>query len=136
MKIMSGIKPGHSNDLQSESNLICSTNLCNLPLEQFVTKLNIKKLLSKCEKYELNHLSGSIINHILQIGCKDCCIFLNNNLSDNTLCDSIKIFSKMLNKGEFKVPCLNLLVLIIHNSCSELIKKIVIEFNITFLECC
>jgi len=73
-------KTGQSNNSQCETNNLYSSvnNLCNITLEIFVT-LHKSKLISQFEIYELNHLyhlGGSITNHLLGVGCKDCCVFL------------------------------------------------------------
>lgn len=79
----------------------------------------------------------------------DSCVFLQDNLPDNQFCGSIKFYSDALNKGGFKVPCINLLLLIlqceflyskykmfiVHNSCIELINKIVSDIDIIFPIC-
>jgi len=113
--------------------------LYNIPSEKFVT-LHKTKLFSQLEKYELNHLyhlGGCITNYLLKIGCNEN-IFLQDNLPDNQFCGSIKFFSDTLDMGGFKVPCTNLLLLIVHcellyskhkmfilqNSCTELIIKL------------
>lgn len=91
----------------------------------------------------LYHLGGSITNHLLGISCNDCCVFLQDNLPDDQFYGFIKFYNDTLNKGGFKVPCTNLLLLILHcemlyskykmfilrNSCTELIKIWLIFFK-------
>jgi len=141
-------KTGQSNDSQCKSNNIYSSvnNLYNIPLEIFVT-LHKSKLISQFEIYELNHLyhlGVSITNHLLGVVCNDCCVFLQDNLPDNQFYGAIKFFSNTLNKGGFKVPCTNLLLLILYskykmfilrNSCTELNKKIISDIDIIFPLC-
>lgn len=145
---------GQSNDSQCESNNLYPVNnsySTHIPSEIFVT-LHKSQLISKFEIYELNHLyhlGGSITNHLLAVGCNDCCVFLQDNLPDNQFYGAIKFLSNTLNKGGFKVPCTNLLLLILHceilyskykmfilrNPCTELIKKIISDIDIIFPLC-
>jgi len=118
-------KTGQSNDSQCESNNLYSSviNLYNIPSEIFVS-LHKSKLISQFEIYELNHLyhlGGRITNHLLGVCCNDCCVFLQDNLPDNQFYGAIKFFSNTLNKGCFKEPCTNLLMLILY--CAILYSK-------------
>lgn len=144
-------KTEHNKDNLTYKNTSCSANVYSIPSEKFIT-LPESDLFSQFDKYELNHLyhlGGSITNYLLKICCNDCCVYLQENLPNEQFCSSYKYYTNKLNKGGLKIPCINTLLLILHcnisyreykmftlfNSCSELIKKIILDIQITFLEC-
>jgi len=75
---------------------------------------NISEELKILPEYDMNivfHLAGSATNAILKVSCNECCTFMCNITEIENLPEKYKFYTKSLNKGGLKEPCINTVLL-------------------------
>lgn len=59
------------------------------------------------------HLAGSDTNAVLKLTCKECSDYMcKTTENEENLHEKYKFYTKSLNKGELKEPCVNTVLLI------------------------
>lgn len=87
------------------------------PLELLDYVENISEAFKILPEYDMNivfHLAGSATNAILKVSCNECCMFMCNTTETKSLPEKYKFYTKSLNKGGLKEPCLNTVLLILN----------------------
>jgi hypothetical protein len=85
------------------------------PLELLHYVENISEAFKILPEYDMNivfHLAGSATNAILKESCNECCMFMCNTTETKNLPEKYKFYTKSLNKGGLKEPCINTVLLI------------------------
>jgi len=85
------------------------------PLELLHYVENISEAFKILPEYDMNivfHLAGSATNAILKESCNECCMFMCNTTETKNLPEKYKFYTKSLNKGGLKKPCINTVLLI------------------------
>lgn len=114
---------------------------------------NISEVLQLFPKYDINiifYLAGSATNSILKLSCKECCDYMcKNTENEENLPERYKFYSKSLNKGGLKEPCVNTILLIfncelvyrkykshfLHNSSQDIVNEISNNIKINYPPC-
>ncbi|KAL4154187.1 hypothetical protein QTP88_002020 [Uroleucon formosanum] len=87
-------------------------NVKSLELLYYVE--NISGALKILPEFDMNivfYLAGSATNAILKVSCNECCTFMCNTTEAENLSEKYKFYTKSLNKGGLKEPCINTVLL-------------------------
>ncbi|KAL4083960.1 hypothetical protein QTP88_029276 [Uroleucon formosanum] len=82
-------------------------NVKSLELLDYIE--NISGALKIIPEYDMNivfHLAGSATNAILKVSCNECYTFMCNTTETENLPEKYKFYTKLLNKGGLKEPCI------------------------------
>lgn len=95
------------------------------------------------------HLAGSATNAISKVACNECCAFMCNTTESENLPQKFKFYTKSLNKGGLKEPCINTVLLMfncelvyrkykthfLHNSNFNIVDEISNNIKINYPPC-